>query len=86
MRLGDLEMWREQLENAEKEYLTSLSLRQEVEDKRLSRDIAEIYFTLSTLSQYKQKGDYEQEALGYLANSKYILDNNLEKVLDEDSK
>ena len=46
MRLGDLEMLRENLDKAMEEYQLSLELRKKVEDEKYSRLLAETYFML----------------------------------------
>ncbi len=46
MRLGDLELIRENLEKAREEYEESLRLRKEVENEEFSRLLAETYFML----------------------------------------
>lgn len=68
-KLGELEMWRECFEAAEKEHKKCLELRLKCEDTEKSRDIAESYFVLGNVYLYIAENNYEELALKSFANA-----------------
>ena len=53
LRLGDLECQKNKFQNALSFYKKALAIREEIEDKKLSRGLAEVYFLIGNAFLYE---------------------------------
>ena len=82
LRLGDLECQKNQFKNALVHYKKAQVIREEIEDKKLSRGLAEVYFLIGNAYLYENSATAEVEALKFYQLARQILINNLCKALN----
>ena len=65
-------------------YNESLKIREEIEDKKLSRSLAEAYFQIGNAYLYENKAISEVSALVYYKKAQKIIENNICQMMNYD--